>query len=132
MPIGTNMDETPQFDDKEAEESQAAHNTGGGYRDAEPSFESVELLEALPTLEVLSVPTRIDMLSESIERYPEAPSNYVIRGEALLDEGQNEWAAHDFTTALQLAEAQARTANWGYIYQALYDRAQEGLRSAQA
>ena len=126
------MDETPEFDDRGTEESQEAYITDGDYRDAVPSFESVELLEVLPTLEMQPVPSRIDILSESIERYPEAPSNYVIRGEALLDEGQNEWAAHDFTAALQLAEAQAQAANWGYIYQALYDRAQEGLRRARA
>jgi len=93
---------------------------------------SNDVLKSFPTLEQQPDQTRIEALTEAIEHYPDAASNYVYRGEALLDEGQTEWAARDFTTALQLANVQAQAANWEYIYQALYDRAREGLRRAQA
>jgi len=75
--------------------------------------------------------SRVDVLTEAIERYPDSPVNYVLRGEALLEGGDNDLAADDFVKALALAEPRAETANWGYISRALADRARDGLRRAR-
>jgi tetratricopeptide (TPR) repeat protein len=87
--------------------------------------------EALPAADserVSEVVSRVDVLTAAIEKRPDAPVNYVLRGEALLDGGDYELAAEDFRKALELAEPQAESANWGYINRALADRAREGLR----
>src|SRR5579859_3823927 len=44
----------------------------------------------------------LDELSDAIARYPDAPANYVLRGEYFLAEGRNDLAAEDFRTALRL------------------------------
>jgi uncharacterized protein HemY len=72
--------------------------------------------------------SRIEKLTQAIERNPVQPANYVYRGEAYLEKGHNDLAADDFRAAIELAESQAETANWGYIYSALIDRARENLR----
>jgi tetratricopeptide (TPR) repeat protein len=74
------------------------------------------------------VPTRFEELTEAIARYPDAPANYVYRGELLLEEGHHAEAAADFAKALEVADLLAESANWGYIYRGLADRAREGLR----
>jgi hypothetical protein len=74
---------------------------------------------------------RVEVLTEAIERYPDAPVNYVLRGEMLLDGGDIALAADDFQKALELAEYYAESANWGYIYRALADRAQKGLKACR-
>ncbi|MEP7285778.1 MAG: hypothetical protein ABI947_08420 [Chloroflexota bacterium] len=94
------------------------------------------VIETLPDLpgEVAPSPfeiSRIDLLTRAIERHPDAPANYVIRGELLLTDGYAELAAQDFVRALELADILAESANWGYIYRALVDRAHEGLRRCQ-
>ena len=71
---------------------------------------------------------RLDLLTRAIEAHPEAPANYVIRGELLLEAEDYELAAQDFETALSLAQPLAESSNWGYINQALIDRARQGLR----
>ncbi len=81
--------------------------------------------------DVTPVVSRVDHLTLAIEAHPGAPVNYVLRGEALLEVGDYDLAANDFRKALELAEAQAETANWGYLYRALGDRAREGLRRVQ-
>jgi len=74
------------------------------------------------------IPIRIEALTTAIELHPDAPVNYVFRGEALLDEGYYAEAAADFERALALGDSLAESANWGYIYRGLADRAREGLR----
>ncbi len=74
---------------------------------------------------------RVEALTRAIEKYPDAPANYVLRGEAILEVGDYELAARDFRKGLELADAQAETANWGFVYRALADRAREGLRYCQ-
>jgi hypothetical protein len=71
---------------------------------------------------------RIEVLSLAIERYPEAAVNYVLRGEAWLAVGNRVNALDDFRAALALASDAVETARWGYVEQALADRAREGLR----
>jgi len=89
--------------------------------------------EALEPLEDVGSPivSRVELLTAAIELHPDAPANYVLRGELLLEGGDDELAVSDFHKALELAEDQAETANWGYIYRALADRAREGLRRAR-
>jgi hypothetical protein len=100
--------------------------------DAEPGPDSLVSVEsAEPEAEIAPVSevvSRIELLTLAVERYPEAPVNYVLRGEVLLDHGDFELAAHDFERAVMLADPNAETANWGYINRALADRAREGLR----
>jgi tetratricopeptide (TPR) repeat protein len=84
--------------------------------------------EALLANEITPVVSRVEFLTMAIEAYPDSPVNYVLRGEALADVGDYGLAAEDFQKALELADTQAEGANWGYIYQALADRAREGLR----
>src|SRR5258708_7965573 len=96
-----------------------------------------EQLESLPAESpVVSQPAEtadslLDELSAAIEHYPDAPANYVLRGELYLDEGQIALAAQDFQRALELADPLAESATWGYINEALADRAREGLRHCQ-
>lgn len=83
-------------------------------------------------LEALTVDdTRFYLLNRALERQPDAPANYVMRGELLLARGDTEGARRDFEKAVELAETRAESANWGYINRALVDRAREGLRHCQ-
>lgn len=95
------------------------------YR-ATDSGETLESLEDEPPQRISL--SRIEKLTQAIERNPIQPANYVYRGEAYTEKGQNDLAAQDFRTAVELAESQVETANWGYIYTALIDRARENLR----
>ena len=70
-------------------------------------------------------------LTVAIVRYPEAPANYVLRAELYIAEGRLDLAAEDFRRALSLADPLAQSANWGYINEALADRAREGLRACE-
>ena len=85
------------------------------------------------TQEAVASPEQIllEELTDAIERYPEAPANYVLRGELYLAEGRRDLAAEDFRRALSLADPLAQSANWGYINEALADRAREGLRACE-
>jgi uncharacterized protein HemY len=73
---------------------------------------------------------RLRLLSRKIEKIPEAPVNYVLRGELYLSVNEYERAAADFRQALALAEALDPELDWGYINAAYIDRAHEGLRQA--
>lgn len=73
---------------------------------------------------------RTRQLGRAITEAPEAPVNYVLRGELWLRLGQREKAAHDFQKALLLAEPSFAASDWGLVAQALSDRALMGLRRA--
>ena len=73
---------------------------------------------------------RVGELTSAIEQFPDSPANYVLRGEMFLDGGDKDLAVEDLETAIRLADEQAETANWGYVYRALADRARERLRRA--
>ena len=99
--------------------------------------ETPEQLDSLPE-QILAIshddkPKRsvLDELTAAIEHYPGAPSNYVLRGELYLDVRLFTLAAQDFQKALELADPLAESANWGYINEALADRAREGLRQCK-
>jgi hypothetical protein len=71
---------------------------------------------------------RVRALTGAITLYPDAPVNYVLRGELILDLGERQAAREDFLKGLMLAESSADTADWGYVSRALADRARAGLR----
>lgn len=72
--------------------------------------------------------TRIIILSHTIETYPDAAGNYVLRGELYLELRKRELAQQDFEKALELAEAQFDNDRWGLGSQAILDRARLGLQ----
>jgi tetratricopeptide (TPR) repeat protein len=74
---------------------------------------------------------RLRSLSLAIEKYPDTPANYVLRGELYLDVGEHELAAADFQRALEQAAAQFETSDWGGIAQVMRDRAESGLAKAR-
>lgn len=71
-------------------------------------------------------PTRLDLLTAAIDRHPDAPVNYVLRGEALREAGDLVAAVEDFLMALRLAEGRETT--WEFLNRAFLDRARQGLR----
>lgn len=73
--------------------------------------------------------SRVEILSRAIERFPDAPVNYVLRGEAHLDEGHADsadMATQDFLRALDLSAS--RETNWEFVNRGILDRARQGLR----
>jgi uncharacterized protein HemY len=70
-------------------------------------------------------------LNHAIADHPEAPANYVLRGELALETRDYSQAAADFEKALELASAQVETENWGILAQAMQDRAYRGLTQAR-
>jgi tetratricopeptide (TPR) repeat protein len=73
---------------------------------------------------------RIDDLGRAIERSPDAPSNYVLRGELLLKLRRYADAEMDFRRALDLAAAQVESQDWGVVAQVAQDRALAGLKQS--
>ncbi len=71
---------------------------------------------------------QIGLLTRAIEAEPDAPVNYLLRGEEWLICGETEQARADFEVARTLAEQGLRQSEWGYIFQAYIDRAAAGLR----
>ncbi|MBN2305887.1 MAG: hypothetical protein JXQ72_15495 [Anaerolineae bacterium] len=71
---------------------------------------------------------QIALLTRAIEANPDAPVNYLLRGEELVMCGVLEQAQSDFEMVRLLAESLLRESEWGYIYQAYSDRAEVGLR----
>lgn len=66
---------------------------------------------------------RLHALNLAIELHPEAGVNYLLRGEWFLAKKQAIIARADFQTAVQLAEAQLETSQWGFSEQWVRDRA---------
>ena len=73
---------------------------------------------------------RLRALDRAIAAAPDAPVNYVLRGELRLKLREREAAAADFQTALALADGAFTASDWGLVAQALADRALVGLRRA--
>src|SRR3954453_18239417 len=68
-----------------------AQETAPDIRDTLPDAISVREARRLA-----GIVHRIDVLTAAIERSPDAPVNYVLRGEMLLDGGDFDLAADDF------------------------------------
>lgn len=76
----------------------------------------------------------LDQLAEvddAVMLYPEAPGNYVVRGELYLKLRQYALAQLDFLQAAELIEIELRERSWGIIAQALQDRVRRGLRRCE-
>lgn len=76
-------------------------------------------------------PIQLRMLNRAIEADPAAAVNYVLRGEFWLQHGNSETAIADFEVALACAQRDLDASDWGYLEQALIDRATHGLRLAR-
>lgn len=72
--------------------------------------------------------TRMYILNNAIETYPDAAVNYLLRGELQIELRQYEMAQTDFETALELAATQYDNERWGLGAQAIQDRARRGLQ----
>jgi Tfp pilus assembly protein PilF len=70
-------------------------------------------------------------LDEAITLYPNAPMNYVLRGEYYLQIGYNQLAEQDFKRALALATDEFNQSSWGLVAQVAQDRARRGLKIAR-
>jgi tetratricopeptide (TPR) repeat protein len=66
---------------------------------------------------------QVTSLTRAIEQYPDAPANYVLRGELYQQAGMIEQAEADFEAAIRLADADYDAYQWGVLSQALRDRA---------
>lgn len=73
---------------------------------------------------------RLANLDQAIAHYPDAPANYLQRGEFYLRLGNHTAAAEDFHKALELAAADYEASAWGVLAQSVRDRALEGLAEA--
>lgn len=74
---------------------------------------------------------RLRRLDRAVARHPDAPANYVLRGELYLRAGEPDLAAVDFETALDLASARLERDDWGVLSQAIRDQAEYGLERAR-
>ena len=74
---------------------------------------------------------RFRELSDAIEAAPESLTHYVLRGEMLLERGDDDRAKADFEAARGLADAVDPEAGWGLLEQIMGDRASYGERLAQ-
>lgn len=71
-------------------------------------------------------------LDRAIERYPEAASNLVLRGELLLKQQQPERAKADFERAYEISAGRVADERFGFVAQMTQDRALDGLNRARA
>jgi tetratricopeptide (TPR) repeat protein len=78
------------------------------------------------------IPARLRLLNRAIEGSPEAAVNYVLRGEYWLEMGNAEAARVDFEKAIEIEQVALARSDWGYLQQALLDRAEHGLRQARS
>ena len=70
---------------------------------------------------------RLDALDYAIQKEPDAPVNYLLRGEYWLEAGEYEHARDDLEMARHLAQEALANSDWGYIYQSYIDRAERWL-----
>ena len=75
-------------------------------------------------------PVQVWLLSRAIQADPDAPVNYVLRGQEWLAMGEWARAQTDFLTARALAEDLLQGSAWGYLYQMYIDWADLGLRQS--
>lgn len=73
---------------------------------------------------------RLSQLSSAIAEDPDAPANYVLRGELRLKAGDYEGAEADFERALILSRSKVQLSDWGLVAQVMQDRALFGLEAA--
>jgi hypothetical protein len=74
---------------------------------------------------------RLDALDYAIQLEPDAPVNYLLRGEFWLAAGDYERAWDDLDLARHLAQEALAESDWGYIYQSYTDRAEQRLHQLE-
>lgn len=73
---------------------------------------------------------RLRLLDRAIEGSPDTAVNYLLRGEYHLQHSRFDAAIEDFRQAIELEQANLAQSEWGYLEQALIDRATRGLQLA--
>lgn len=66
-------------------------------------------------------------LSDKIELMPDSFTYYVLRGELLVERGEDTRARADFEMAVKLADSYDSAKEWGLLEQAMCDRALQGI-----
>ena len=66
-------------------------------------------------------------LNIAIKLHPDAPINYLLRGESWLRQGELDRAEDDLMKASQLAKDAILTSDWEYLLQSYLDRIEEML-----
>ena len=74
---------------------------------------------------------RMATLDDAIEAHPEGMSNYVMRGELLLELGRLAEAIEDLERGEALATQEFAERRWGVVAQTLRDRARRRLETAR-
>ncbi len=74
---------------------------------------------------------RLNALNTAIKTYPDNAANYVLRGEMYLKMGEPVLAEEDFRQCAEKASKNMQQARWGFVDQAIYDRALVGLRNVE-
>lgn len=74
-----------------------------------------------------SAKQRLAHLNKAIDQYPDAPSNYLLRGELYLEARHYHDATEDFYKALELAADEYVDSSWGILSASVRDRAMDGL-----
>ena len=127
--VGWQDEPSAESDELAAEERVAQIEAAELAQDAE--LEQTEDFDVIPPPEAnesIENTNRLIALTQKIDRYPEAPVNYVLRGEIYLSIGDNLSAETDFRQAIALSEQRDPELDWGYLNTAFLDRAVEGLR----
>jgi hypothetical protein len=74
---------------------------------------------------------RLNNLTQAVEDAPDSAVNYVLRAEVYMDLREYALAQADFQRAVDLAQVQFELADWGFLDQAMRDRAVTGLEKVQ-
>ena len=74
---------------------------------------------------------RLESLTQAVAEAPESAANYVLRGELYMELREYALAQSDFQSAYEIAEAHFEIADWGFLEQAMRDRAVAGLDKVQ-
>lgn len=74
---------------------------------------------------------RLNHLTQAIDDNPEAYVNYVLRAELYMQIREYALAHADFQRAYDLSDIQFELADWGFLEQAIRDRALAGLEKVQ-
>ena len=74
---------------------------------------------------------RLNHLTQAIDDNPEAYVNYVLRAELYMQIREYALAHADFQRAYDLSDTQFELADWGFLEQAIRDRALAGLEKVQ-
>lgn len=115
-------DDVEQAQSGEPDEQFSERDSGGGWLDWLRRRSGVRYKRALDA---------ISDLDDAILRHPEAPTNYVLRGEIYLRIGYNHLAIDDFEAAIALAAEEFEARRWGVIAQTMQDRARRSLQIAR-